>query len=129
MHDQTTIGGPYRYDQNQKTCAWPSRLKLELNDAGGRFTQPWQLYTESLIRLPGGDDHWPLDVVSQNGALLVQSKSGVPYVKLSAGEHVISDQFQWRVLPKSLTITPEAGLVDLRVNNIDVERPQFGDGG
>ncbi|MBL4671963.1 MAG: hypothetical protein JKX81_06850, partial [Arenicella sp.] len=25
LQDETNIGCPYRYDQNQQTCAWPSR--------------------------------------------------------------------------------------------------------
>jgi hypothetical protein len=129
LQDETNIGCPYRYDQNQQTCAWPSRLELALNEKGGQFTQQWQLFSESLIRLPGESEHWPLNVSNQNGVLMVQSKGGLPYVKLPAGEHIISGQFQWQKLPKSLTITPDSGLVDLQVNNKVVERPQFGDGG
>jgi len=129
LHDETKIGCPYRYDQQQRNCAWPSRLKLTLDDHGGKFTQRWQLYNESLISLPGEAEHWPLNVSSQNGTHLVHSVGGKPYVNLPAGEHVITGQFQWKKLPKSLRITPEAGLVDLQVNDEIVERPQFGDNG
>jgi len=129
LHDEKAIGCPYRYDQNNKTCAWPSRLKLTLMDNGGDFSQRWKLYNDSLIRLPGEAEHWPLDVKSQGDALLVQSVNGRPYVKLPAGEHVISGQFKWKKLPKSLTITPDIGLVDLQVNNNVVARPQFGGNG
>ena len=125
LHDEKTIGCPYRYNQNNKTCAWPSRLKLKLNDNGGEFTQRWQLFNDSLVRLPGEAEHWPLNVNNQDNALLVQSLNGQPYVKLSAGEHIISGQFQWKKLPKSLTITPDVGLVDLHVNGNTVEQPQF----
>ena len=125
LHDEKMIGCPYRYNQNNKTCAWPSRLKLKLNDNGGEFTQRWQLFNDSLVRLPGEAEHWPLNVNNQDNALLVQSLNGQPYVKLSAGEHIISGQFQWKKLPKSLTITPDVGLVDLHVNGNTVEQPQF----
>ena len=126
LHDQKQIGCPYRYDKNVKSCAWPSRLQLALDDNGGQFTQRWTVYSDSFIRLPGESEHWPLDVTNQGQTLLVQSKGGVPYVKLSAGEHIISGRFKWQKLPKSLTITPDSGLVSLQVNNQTVERPQFG---
>ncbi|MFP4494425.1 MAG: hypothetical protein ACLFN3_00760, partial [Halochromatium sp.] len=46
----------------ERVCAWPGRLRLELDDAGGRFQQRWTLATEAWVPLPGGPGHWPQQV-------------------------------------------------------------------
>jgi len=125
LHDEKQIGCPYRYNNQGRNCAWPSRLQLDLNAKGGRFTQQWHLYSEGLIQLPGEADHWPLNVTNNGNELLVQSKNNTPYVRLPKGKHTISGQFKWSKLPKSLFITPGSGLVDLSVNNSSVARPVF----
>lgn len=125
LHDEEEIGCPYSYNGDDRTCAWPARLQLDLNDQGGRFVQQWELFSESLIRLPGESDHWPLEVSGNQIKLLVQSKGGEPYVRLSKGKHTIRGQFRWNKLPKSLLITPGSGLVDLKVSGSPVARPQF----
>lgn len=125
LHDEKLIGCPYRYNDQDQNCAWPSRLTLDLNSKGGRFTQQWQLYNESLIQLPGEEHHWPLNVRDSDGELLVQSKGGAPYVRLPKGKHTISGEFKWNKLPKSLFITPGSGLVDLSVDGSSVARPVF----
>lgn len=125
MHDEREVGCPYRYNDEDRTCAWPSRLQLDLKAKGGQFTQQWELYSESLIQLPGEADHWPLNVTSNDLKLLVQSMDGDPYVRLPKGKHKIRGQFKWNKLPKSLYITPGSGLVDLKVNNSLVIHPQF----
>jgi len=125
LHDDKKIGCPHRYNSEDQTCAWPSRLQLDLKAKGGQFTQQWELYSESLIQLPGEADHWPLNVTNNGVELLVQSKNGSPYVRLPKGKHTIGGQFKWNKLPKSLYITPGSGLVDLKVNNSLVARPQF----
>ena len=125
LHDEKELDCPYRYNNEDRTCAWPARLQLDLNAKGGQFNQQWQLFSESLIQLPGEADHWPLNVTSNNKALLVQSKDGKPYVTLPKGKHTLNGQFKWNKLPKSLHITPGSGLVDLKVNAAAVARPQF----
>lgn len=125
LHDEKEIECPFRYNDEPRICAWPSRLQLDLNGEGGQFTQQWELFSESQIQLPGEADHWPLNVTSNSKQLLLQSKNGDPYVTLPKGKHTIRGQFRWSKLPKSLYITPGSGLVDLKVNDTSVARPQF----
>ena len=125
MHDQTAPDCPYQYNSKNRNCSWPSTLSLALSSSGGTFSQQWQIFDESLIRLPGDAEHWPQNVQSQQGELLVESRGGLPHLRLKAGIHTIQGFFRWSKLPKSLKVTPESGLVALQVNNKNIERPQF----
>jgi hypothetical protein len=33
-------------EDNERLCAWPGRLELDLDTAGGRFAQRWRVYAE-----------------------------------------------------------------------------------
>ncbi len=125
LNDEKQIDCPYRYNSSGRMCAWPSRLQLDLDETGGRFVQQWQLFSESLIQLPGEAKHWPLKVSSNNEELLVQSVDGSPHVRLAKGNHTIRGEFSWHKLPKSLFITPGSGLVALTVNKRPVAQAQF----
>jgi len=125
LHDEKQQNCPYQYNSQSRACSWPSQLELQLSDSGGTFSQQWQVFDETLIRLPGDREHWPLNVQSQQGELLVESKKGIPHVRLKAGTHTIEGLFRWSKLPKSLRVTPESGLVQLKVNSKNIEQPQF----
>lgn len=125
LHDTKNLNCPYQYNSQQRACSWPSQLDLQLSDSGGTFSQQWQVFDEALIRLPGDTEHWPQNVRSEQGELLVESKNGIPHVRLSAGSHTLQGLFRWSKLPKSLKVTPESGLVKLQINNKNIERPEF----
>ncbi|WP_181389665.1 hypothetical protein [Leucothrix pacifica] len=125
LQDDTQRNCPYLYNSQSRACSWPSQLQLQLSESGGTFNQQWQVFDETLIRLPGDSEHWPQSVRSDSGELLVQSVNGMPYVKLPAGTHTILGLFRWSKLPKSLRVTPESGLIQLQVNNKLIEQPQF----
>src|SRR5690606_16187750 len=42
-------------------CAWPGRLELALDAAGGTFIQEWTVEAPSWISLPGSTEHWPVE--------------------------------------------------------------------
>lgn len=117
---------PYLYNAEQRQCAWPGRLELQLTSTGGTFTQHWEVYGETQIRLPGDAQHWPQNVKrTDNTPLAVTSKDSYPVVTLAAGSHDISGQFVWDKLPEALFVAPATGLVQLTVNGTAIATPEF----
>ena len=117
LQDNPERNCPRLYAATEQFCAWPSTLELNLNEQGGTFTQHWQVYNESIIRLPGDAQHWPFNVqTDQNVPLTVLPQSDYPSVKLAAGTYIIKGQFQWDKLPKTVFVSPESGLIQLTVN-------------
>ena len=47
MQPGTPIGS------SEYRCVWPERLTLDVDSRGGSFSQRWQVYAESWVRLPG----------------------------------------------------------------------------
>lgn len=125
LQDATERDCPYRYNSKSRACSWPSQLQLQLSESGGTFSQQWQIFDEALIRLPGDQEHWPLNVRSTDRELVIQSIDGMPHVKLTTGTHTIQGLFRWSKLPKSLRVTPESGLIQLQVNHQRIAQPQF----
>jgi len=117
---------PYFYNSENKACIWPSTLRLNLNNKGGTFTQQWHIYAkESQVQLPGDKNHWPLNVSSNNKALLVSDINGIPHLTLTRGKHTITGSFKWGELPKTLGMTPQLGLLKLSINNKNILQPKF----
>jgi hypothetical protein len=117
---------PYLYNAEEHQCAWPGRLDLQLTDTGGTFTQHWEIYGETPVRLPGDAQHWPQQVRSgENTNLAVLEKDSYPTVTLPAGSYDISGQFAWDKLPEALFVAPTTGLVQLSVNGAAIATPEF----
>jgi hypothetical protein len=117
---------PYLYNAEERQCAWPGKLDLQLTATGGTFTQHWEVYGETEVRLPGDAQHWPQQVRSgENTNLAVLEKEGYPVVTLPAGSHDISGQFGWDKLPEALFVAPSTGLVQLSVNGAPIATPEF----
>jgi hypothetical protein len=106
-------------------CRWPSRLRLELNGSGGRFSQEWMLYVKGWVGLPGGLGQWPREVKADGRSLPVILHKGSPAVFLQPGKHVVSGGFSWRELPETLPVPPSIGLVALSVDGRAVDHPGF----
>ncbi|HTL93835.1 MAG TPA: hypothetical protein VL176_15890, partial [Steroidobacteraceae bacterium] len=51
-----------------RVCAWPSVLELEVDEHGGRFSQRWQVSSDSWVLLPGNSENWPEDVTVDGSA-------------------------------------------------------------
>ncbi|MBW2390374.1 MAG: hypothetical protein JRG89_18375, partial [Deltaproteobacteria bacterium] len=107
----------------RRVCAWPSRLVLELDDAGGSFRQHWQLHADSEVALPGDAKHWPLDVTRGQQALAVRD-AGAPRVRLPSGEHVVTGRFAWSSLPELLQIPATTGIVSLSLRGQLIANPR-----
>jgi hypothetical protein len=117
---------PYLYNAEERQCAWPGSLELQLIDNGGTFTQHWDVYGKTLLRLPGDAQHWPQQVHGGDNTLLaVTEQDGYPSLNLPAGHYDISGQFFWDKLPEALFVAPDTGLVKLTVNGNNIATPEF----
>src|SRR2546421_2174838 len=61
------LAGSNVADADSHRCVWPERLLLNVDAHGGSFSQPWQVYTESWVALPGDLERWP-QAVAVDGA-------------------------------------------------------------
>jgi hypothetical protein len=122
---------PYFFNESKRQCAWPGILNLSLNDKGGSFTQTWEVYGKTTIRLPGDTQHWPQGVVAgtDNKTLAVLETEGHPVITLDKGSYSLSGQFVWDSLPETLLVSPETGLVALSINEKPVANPEFNEAG
>ncbi len=103
-------------DASAFVCAWPGRMHVAVSSGAGEFRQSWRIYAESWVVLPGDGEHWPEDVrVSGNPAPAVE-REGVPQVRLTPGDHIISGSFTWARRPESLQLAPTTALVDLSID-------------
>jgi len=125
LYEQDKNMCPHAYNSNQRFCAWPSGLKLSLDNKQGTFSQHWQVQSESWVRLPGNSQQWPHDVEVDSLAAVVVNRHGFPAVKLLAGEHEVSGNFQWDSLPESLTIPPATGVLEISRNGELIEFPRI----
>lgn len=126
LHNDPDQSCPFLYNNgNIHRCAWPDRLNLSLDGAGGRFSQSWLVLQDSWLQLPGDAKVWPGQVQVDDRAAVVVSRDGVPVVHLKKGYHRISGRLRWPQLPESLAVSPDSALVSLTVNGRQVTFPRF----
>lgn len=106
-----------------RQCLWPSRLSLDLRDAGGRFTQEWLVFTEAWVPLPGDGKTWPQEVRVDGKPSVVSPVAGQPSVRLGAGRRTVTGSFEWPALPPMLRVPPETGLLSLTTRGHAVPFP------
>lgn len=111
-------------DASAFRCAWPERLVLDVTANGGSFTQAWQVFAETWVRLPGNTEYFPQDVRVNGVAGAVVLRDGVPAVRLAAGRHVIAGEFRWSTRPESLPLPPPTALVQLTVDGQRIAQPE-----
>jgi len=131
LHGQEWRECPMRHDgssalSNNRYCAWPGTLSLDVDEDGARFTQTWTVYAESQeVPLPGSPRYWP-DLVRVDGSpALVLSDNETPWLELPPGEHTVSGRFRWEARPSVLRAPPGIGLVALRVNGRSIDNPEI----
>jgi len=129
LHDAPQAQCPFLYNAPQRHCAWPVRLELKLDDAGGEFTQQWQSYGEAWLHLPGDPAHWPQSVTVNGEPALVSLDAGRPALRLPAGSYRVAGRFLWERLPETLLIPPATGLIALSIDGKVTPFPDLeGDG-
>ncbi|MFC1840427.1 hypothetical protein ACFL1N_12655 [Thermodesulfobacteriota bacterium] len=124
LHGKEDYMCPNPYNNgNEYLCIWPSRLKMELDGRGGRFTQEWIIYSEGWVPLSGNKNAWPYEVAVDKVKVPVTNRNGVPSIRLEKGNHTVKGVFKWNNMPEMINVPLKTGLVELKVNNKPVESP------
>jgi hypothetical protein len=117
-------GGDSAPDEAAYHCAWPERLQLAVDARGGRFSQQWQVYSDSWIALPGDLAHWPDAVQLDGHPAPVVARDDVPSLWLTPGTHEVNGRWSWDVRPETLSIPHETALLDLSVDGARIAQPE-----
>src|SRR2546423_10283896 len=80
-------------DAGSHRCVWPERLLLNVDAHGGSFSQPWQVYTERWVALPGDLERWPQAVTVDGPPAAQGARGGAPCVALTPGSHPYTCRF------------------------------------
>ena len=124
LQDKQDRHCPFLYNRfAKKRCAWPAAITIDLLDKRGKFSISWRVYSESWIRLPGDNRHWPLNVYVNNKPALVMQKKGSPEIKLPAGNYTITGEFKWDYIPDNLKIPEDTGLIKLSIRGKNIPLP------
>jgi hypothetical protein len=111
------------FSQPNHRCVFPSRLELSVTAKGATFRQVWQVFLEGMVRLPGDDKHWPLDVLVDGRPAAVVGSSE-PTLMLAPGEHQVTGVFRWDSIPEALAVPQDTGLVKLTINQKSITLPE-----
>jgi hypothetical protein len=105
-------------------CAWPGALTLDLHATGGSFSQRWQVYADSWVRLPGSLEQWPRELRLNGAPAAVVARQGFPQLHLAAGTHEIAGRFSWESRPEQLPVSPQTAIVQLTLDGRAVAQPE-----
>ncbi|MGN6280907.1 hypothetical protein [Frateuria sp.] len=105
-------------------CAWPGRLALTADAAGGRFTLDAHADAPSWIALPGDARHWPVQVSLDGQPAVVLERDDQPMVRVSPGDHHLQGVLPWSTRPVRLHVPAAIGLIDLTLDGKPVARLQ-----
>jgi hypothetical protein len=122
------LAGSPATERDSFRCAWPERLSLSLDARGGEFSQRWQTFAESWIRLPGNVEHWPSDVRINGAPGAVVQRNGFPSLLLPAGSHAVTGALAWSVRPESIPLDTRTAIIDLTLDGRRIAQPERPDG-
>ncbi|MCK5728039.1 MAG: hypothetical protein KAG10_00080 [Methylococcales bacterium] len=126
LQDQKDHKCPFFNENYQnKYCAWPSVLSLDLTSKYGTFNSRWRVYSDSWVTLPGSEKHWPLSVTVNDQRVLVIKRQNKPMIKLSKGLYAIKGNLLWDAIPENLSIPADSGLVTLTINGKNIAYPEI----
>ena len=108
--------------EENRICAWPGRLSLNVTDAGARFTQSWVSYAPAWAALPGNLEHWPGAVTVNGRPAAVVTRDGAPYIRLAVGTSTVAGSFAWSNRPETLSVPDQTGLVSLVIDSHRVDQ-------
>jgi hypothetical protein len=112
-----------------RVCAWPSVLELEVDERGGRFSQRWQVSSDSWVPLPGNSENWPEDVTVDGSPAAVVSHFAAPAIRAAPGVHTVAGIFHWTRRPETLAVPENVGLVSLSMGGTRLANPQRSEAG
>lgn len=120
---------PGRAADDERICAWPATLELQVDGRGGRFSQRWQIEAEAWLPLPGGMEQWPQEVTLDGKPAAVVAHNRLPALRVPAGMHTVAGSFAWARRPELLPLPPDVGLVALTIDGARIAIPQRNDTG
>lgn len=121
---------PFLYNNAQRSCVWPSELRIDANTQGAKFTQTVETFADSWIRLPGGTGFWPENIRDANNQLtqsklVIRERIGIPEVFLAPGRYELQGEIRWSSIPRTLSIPPASGIIKLQLNGTAVAAPSL----
>lgn len=130
LFDEQQRECPFIYNNHDnKQCAWPTRLELNISTKQSRFSQTWQVFETTWITLPGDKKHWPQNVSVNNISALVTERNNLPAIVLHKGTYQIKGNFIWENIPESLHIPVETALVNLYIKDVRIANPEINNKG
>jgi hypothetical protein len=124
LHDKEDQACPPHFnDGAMRRCWWPAQLDFNADGRGAVFEMQARVYAPAWVVLPGGGAHWPASVFSEDRPLSVVDRDGRPVVRLGPGSHRIQGAMVWDVLPETLPVPPDVGLVSLIINGKTIFQP------
>lgn len=116
LRDLPDLGSPPAYDSAEtRISLWPSRLQLDATATEAVFSLDVAVFSPAWLSLPGSGKYWPIAVALDGRPLPVVERGGRPAIHLPVGAGRITGQFRWSGLPQQITLPPEIGLLDLRI--------------
>lgn len=121
---------PFLYNDAQRSCIWPSELRIDANMQGAKFTQTVETFVDSWIRLPGGTGFWPENLRDTSNSLtqdklVIRERTGIPEIFLSPGRYELQGDIRWTSIPRTLSIPPASGIIKLQLNGTAVSSPSL----
>ncbi|HKY63279.1 MAG TPA: hypothetical protein VJR29_07650 [bacterium] len=129
LHGEEERLCPNRNGDEERLCAWASRLDLNLDEKQGSFAQDWELYRDDWVPLPGDAKRWPQSVTVDGQAATVLDRDGVPSLFLKKGSHAVKGAFLWDSLPENFQIPSATGILQLILKGQAVPFPQLDENG
>lgn len=130
LHDKERHFCPSKpNNSNHRICAFPTKLSMELDAAGGVFTFSWDVYAEEKVLLPFTPQVWPEEVVVDGQKAVLGNNGGRPEVRLTPGEHTLMGRFSWSELPEYVQLPLNTGLIQLTVEDAPVPFPDVSENG
>ncbi|MBU0482915.1 MAG: hypothetical protein KKB30_00165 [Proteobacteria bacterium] len=124
LYDQQDNTCTFQYNEPRHFCAWPAKLRLNISDQNGSFSQKWVMETSGWVNLPGNDKYWPRQVELNERPATITTRAGRPSLFLPAGTHKINGSFTWSKQPEALQLPPQTGLLELTLNDQMVKFPE-----
>lgn len=113
-------------DPKKHLCFWPSRLTLEVDRTGAKFSLGVAVFNETWIPLPGGTDAWPMEVkLNATTPVPVVEHDGKPSIRLPAGAHRLDGIYRWNDFPQKIALPNEIGILALTLEGKPVETPAW----
>lgn len=122
LKDQSKWTCPFVFNNfEDRQCAWPGVLKIDLTSKGATITQSWQVYEKAEVPLLGNSKYWPQNLSVDGINSIVLDRSNIARVTLKPGKHNLRWNLNWKQTPKYLQLPSIVGLVALSKNGKSID--------